>query len=766
MKQSKNSTCVMLLACLFLASCSGTKHLPAGEKLYTGAEIKLESTDHISNKGFVKSVAKDAVRPLPNKTFLGMRPKLWMYMKAEKSNKKGLNKWFNKNGEAPVYMSSIKPTTTSSIIDSKLFNIGIFNSLTEFKIVEKKHTAKIIYTSYIHAPYTIKELKYSISDDSIRHILQTDTKKSFLKPGDQYNLESLKAERLRIDVLLKNKGYFYFSPDYLLFKSDTTEVDKTISFRLTLKNTTPKNALTVYHINRVFIDQDYSLNADSLRRKKDTIRYQNSIFLGRASNKTIRPGVILRSVYLRKREIYTRENHDITLNRLMSMGNFKFVSVKFSDSDTLAPGYLDVTILMTPMTKRTFRAEIDLVSKSNNFMGPRMDFSYLNRNTFKGAELLNLNIAGSFEAQVGGNNLFSYSVAPQAEITFPGILIPFKIIRTNSLYAPKTHFSLSYNYMKRVNYFDMQTLQFTYGFKWKDILIKEQELNPVMISFASLANKSTLFNDLLKANPFLKKSYEEQFIAGGNYAFTYNEQLGTEKKLQYYFHLETEASGNVLSLAKILTGEKISSEKPATLFGSAYSQYAKLSVDGRAYYTFADKNKVAIRFFAGVAKPYGNSSVLPYSKQFFSGGPNSLRAFPINSMGPGTYQQNADSIGFLQMGGDVKLEMNAEYRFNIYKFFKGALFADAGNVWLLQSNPTLNVDPFSFSKFADEIAVGAGIGLRMDLTFFVLRFDLAMPLRKPWLKQNSRWVTNQINFADPSWRKDNLVLNVAIGYPF
>jgi len=766
MKRSKNSKCAMLLACMFLASCSGTKHLPAGEKLYTGAEIKLESTDHISNKGSIKSVAKDAIRPLPNKTFLGMRPKLWMYMKSEKTKKKGLNKWFNKNGELPVYLSSIKPTTTSSIIDSKLFNIGIFNSLTEFKIVEKKHTAKIIYTSYIHAPYTIKELIYSISDDSIRHILQTDTEKSFLKPGDKYNLELLRAERLRIDVLLKNKGYFYFSPDYLLFKSDTSEMNKTISFRLTLKNTTPKNALTVYHINRVFIDQDYSLNADTSRRKKDTIRYENSIFLGRQSDKTIRPSVILRSVYLRKGEIYTRKNHDITLNRLMSMGNFKFVSVKFTDSDTLAPGYLDVSILMTPMTKHTFRAEIDFVSKSNNFMGPRMDFSYLNRNTFKGAELLNLNIAGSFEAQVGGNNLLSYSVAPQAELTFPGILIPFKVIRTNSLYAPKTHFSLSYNYMRRVNYFDMQTLQFTYGFKWKDVLIKEQELNPVMISFASLANKSTLFTDLLEKNPFLKKSYEEQFIVGGSYAFTYNEQLGIEKKMQYYFHLETEASGNFISLAKSITGEKISSENPATIFGSAYSQYAKLSVDGRAYYTFADKNKVAIRLFAGAAKPYGNSSVLPYSKQFFSGGPNSLRAFPINSMGPGTYQQNANNTGFLQMGGDVKLETNAEYRFNIYKFFKGALFADAGNVWLLQSNPTLNVDPFSFAKFADEIAVGAGFGLRMDLTFFILRFDLAMPLRKPWLEQNHRWVTNQINFADPSWRNDNLVLNVAIGYPF
>jgi outer membrane protein assembly factor BamA len=173
-----------------------------------------------------------------------------------------------------------------------------------------------------------------------------------------------------------------------------------------------------------------------------------------------------------------------------------------------------------------------------------------------------------------------------------------------------------------------------------------------------------------------------------------------------------------------------------------------------------------MRIFAGVAKPYGNSSVLPYSKQFFSGGPNSLRAFQINAVGPGTFYQNGANTGFLQMGGDVKLEANAEYRFGIYRYFKGAFFIDAGNVWLLKSNPASTGSPFMFSKFMDQLAVGTGIGLRVDVSFFVLRFDLAMPLRKPWLEENQQWVTYEINFGSSAWRKDNLVLNVAIGYPF
>jgi hypothetical protein len=750
-----------------LAACSGTKHLPRGEKLYTGEEIKLETTDKI-NKRFIKTIAESAVRPSPNKSYLGMRPKLWMYMAAGENPKTKFNKWLKKTGEAPVLISSVKPGVTTAIIDAKLFNIGIFKSYSESKIVEKKHTAKVIYTSHIHKPYIVKELNYAISDDSLSHTILTEKKKSFIKPDEDYNLDILKNERIRIDALLKNNGYFYFNPDYLLFKADTSAVNHSISFKLTLKDSIPKNALTVYRINKVFIDQDYSLNEEVTDRTKDTIKYRNNVFIGKESEMNIRPRVILRSVYLKKNEIYSRQNHNITLNRLMSMGNFKFVQVKFSDSDTIAPGFLDVTILMTTMPNYTFRAGTDLVSKSNNFTGPRMNLSLLNRNTFKGAELLNLNMAGSFEAQLSGNNknLYSYSWNPQVELTFPSFIVPFKIKRTNSIYIPKTMLSLSYNYLKRVDYFDMRTFQFIYGFKWKENIKKEHELNPINVSYTSLGNQSAAFTELLATNPFLKKSYEEQFIAGGNYSFTYNEQVVPVKKMQYFLLATAETAGNVFSLAKLIGGEKPSSENPSKVVGSIYSQYAKLSIDARGYFNFSDKNKMAMRVFAGVAKPFGNSSILPYAKQFFSGGPNSLRAFQINSVGPGTNYQNSDNRGFLQLGGDIKLEMNGEYRFNIYRFLKGALFVDAGNVWLQKSNPANTGSPFLFSTFMNEIAVGTGVGLRIDVSFFILRFDLAMPLRKPWLEENHRWVTNQINFANSSWRGENLILNIAIGYPF
>ena len=236
--------------------------------------------------------------------------------------------------------------------------------------------------------------------------------------------------------------------------------------------------------------------------------------------------------------------------------------------------------------------------------------------------------------------------------------------------------------------------------------------------------------------------------------------------MQYYLHFATETAGNLLSLAKIIGGKKPTSDHPSKVIGSIYSQYAKLSLDGRAYYSFNKNNKLVLRLFAGVGDAYGNSSVLPYNKQFFSGGPSSIRAFQINSIGPGTYHQKTDGNVFLELGGDIKLEMNGEYRFGIYKLMKGALFIDAGNVWLQKSNTSNIGTPFAIPDFIHQLAVGAGVGLRFDVSFFVLRFDLAIPLREPWLEDNHRWVINKINFGSAAWRSNNLVLNVAIGYPF
>ncbi|MCW3103775.1 MAG: surface antigen [Bacteroidetes bacterium] len=756
-----------VIACLLFASCSGTRRLPEGEKLYTGADIKLEYEGKIKNKKTLKAEAESAVRPKTNKGFLGMRPRLCMYMYAGEAPKSKFKKWLKKKGEAPVLLSSVKPSATSGFIDAKLFNNGVFKSSTQYKIVEKKKTGKVVYTCHIHKPYTIKELKFPAGNTDLIRLIAFSEEKTLIKPGQDYNLDALKTERVRIDAMLKDNGYYYFNPDYLFFGADTSETDRSVTLKLAVKDDVPEKALHIYHINNVYIDPDFSLDDSKDSLKNDTLHFENAFFM--VKEPKIRPRVMLRSVYLRKGEVYSRKNHNITLNRLMSMGNFKFVRVNLVESDTSAPGYLDAKVLLTAMPKRTFRSELDLVTKSNDFTGPRQNLSYQNRNTFNGAELFNVNMAGSFEMQFSGKNknIYSYSLNPKVELFIPRFVVPFKTPRTNGMYVPKTRISLGYNYLKRMSYFDMRSFQFLFGYKWKEDIRKEHELNPVSINYTSVKNKSEEFTTLLNENPFLKKSYEEQFIAGATYSYSYNEQVLTGKKEQYFFYGAAEIAGNAFSLGRAIAGERISPDNPGKIIGSVYSQYARLSVDGRSYFNFRNKSKLVLRLYGGVGKPYGNSSTLPYIKQFFSGGPNSIRAFRINSVGPGSFQQSSDKKNaFLQMGGDIKLESNIEYRYDIFRFLKGAVFADAGNIWLMKSNPANTVPAFSVSTFYNEIAVGAGVGLRADVSFFVLRFDLATPLRKPWLEEGHRWVTDKISFGSPSWRSENLILNVAIGYPF
>jgi outer membrane protein insertion porin family len=727
------------------------------------------STESGSTKR-VKEIAGDAVHDKPNSKFLGLHPRLWIYRTVGDEPSTRFGKWIKRSGEAPVFIDDISPDNTAANINATLFNNGYFHSMTVPEIVEKKRSAKVLYTCYVSNPYVIGEISLAISDTAISSLIRSAQSDSHIKTGDDFDLSLLKSERERIDELLKNKGYFYFDPSFLLFKADSTVANKTVALTLSLKDSLPPGATRVFRINRVYIDQNYSLDAkDPQSSKQDTVRYRNNVFSGPESDMSIHLQVILESVYLRKHKVYSRHYHTVTLNRLMSMGNFKFVQVKFSESDTTAEGFLDVTILLTPMKRHSLRFEMDLISKSNNFMGPRLNVTSLNRNVFGGAEHLSINLAGSFEMQFVGNgqNLYTYSIQPQADLTFPRFLVPVKINRSSVIYAPKTKFLLSGHYVKRLTFFDMINVQFSQGYSWKENIRKEHVFKPFNLSYATVRNKSDQFIELLEQNPFLKKSYEEQFIAGMNYSFTYNEQVVPDKRAQSYLHLYGETAGNMLTLLSIIRGRNPSPENPGTLLGSVYSQFSKVTMDGRFYYNIDLKSKLAFRLYTGVAKAYGNSSVLPYAAQFFSGGANSLRAFSINAVGPGTYYTEDEGVaGFLRLGGDVKLEFNAEYRFTIYQMVKGAVFGDFGNVWLHKSNPAASESPFRLSSVFSELAVGAGLGIRFDVSFFILRFDLAFPLRKPWLDENSRWVTDQISFGSPSWRKENLRLNVAIGYPF
>ncbi len=761
--------CAVLIL-LIGTGCSNIKYLPAGEDLYVGATIDVESKDNIKDKSRIKTELNKIARPKPNERILWMRAKLWVYNISGPTPKKGIKKWLKQKwGEPPVLLSDEHPKEISDLMINRLSSLGYFDSEVKYKIItSKKRKAKIEYTAIVSRPYTLSKITFPEMKDDLSIRIKSTQKKSLLKEGDQYNLDIIKDERVRIDYELKNTGYYFFTPDYLLFKADSNATEKKINLTLTVKPDVSEKSKTSYIMNNIYIQPSYSL--DSLQKNQiDTVKIDGYYYLN--TDSAFHASAILRSVFLKKGDTYSRKAHNLTISRLMGMGVFKFANIKFVDTIINNQGSLDAWINLTQLQKKSLQIQMQTVTKSNNFTGPALTLSYKNRNLSKGAELFIFNIDGSFETQLTGakKGLNSFEIGANTQLFVPKFVAPIKIRNESSQFVPKTKFDLGVRILHRVEYFDMNSVNFSYGYTWKETAQKEYQFDPISINFAKLMKTTDQFEKLLSENTFLRKSFEQQFTLGSRVSFTYNSIVGIEKSNQYYFNVTLDLSGNMAYLIQSgLSKEKATLDSPYKLFGYEYSQYSKLSTDTRYYLTFDKDNKIATRLIVGAGIPYGNSNTMPYIKQFFSGGSYSIRAFMPRTVGPGAYQK-PDTVSnrvFLDQSGDMKLEANLEYRFTIISVLKGALFLDAGNVWLIKDNPEMPGGQFKADRFQKEIAVGTGFGLRVDVSFFVLRLDLGMPLRKPFLPEDDRWVIRTIQFGDRAWRKDNLVLNIAIGYPF
>jgi outer membrane protein insertion porin family len=758
----------VIMAGIILSGCTALKYVPEDELLYTGADVKIAPGKKVEGERKIKSNVKDVFRPESNASYFGMRPQLWIYyVTGNPKRQKGLrNILKTKLGEPPVYMSNVNASLISKGVDAKLYNNGFFDSYNRYIINDKEKTSSLTYTLYLNGAYKIADVIYPSDSSDLSKAFKNAEKKSLINKGDRYNLDVLVQERERIDTYLKNNGFYYFNGDYILYTMDTSVTNHTLRLHLTVKRNVPEKAKKVFHIGEVNLYPDYKLgNEDSLTAHKDVIDSVNYY----AKTGYIRPAPVLSSVFLKNNTIYSRKNYNLTLNRLNGLGVFKLVNVKITNMDSISRGLLLTNIYLSPLPKKSISIDVQGISKSNNFVGPGLDISLRNKNAFKGAELLVYNVRTSFETQLNGpfNGQFTYELNPRVELYIPRFITPFKL-RTNSLFVPRTKFTFDYSYLSRVGYFDMNSFKYTFGYKWKQTRTIDHDLTLLSVNYFKINNTTQAFKDLVGNNAFLKRRFEEQFIEGIAYSFTFNQQVMQRKINQLYFNGNIELAGNSLSFYHDITSHvPISAENPAKILSINYAQFARFDIDFRDYYHIR-QSVLASRFIAGWGIPYGNSSVMPYSKQFFSGGAYSVRGFQAYSLGPGSYAppDSLRNIFFLQQGGEIKLEANVEYRFPIISVLKGALFTDAGNTWLNKPNPLIPGGEFSIKRFYNEIAAGVGLGLRIDLSFFVLRFDLGMPVRKPWLPEDQRWVFNKIAFSNTQWRRDNLIFNIAFGYPF
>jgi outer membrane protein assembly factor BamA len=753
-------------------SCSNTKYLKEGQMLYTGAEINIKN-DSLSKQEEkdLKAALESNLTPKPNSTFLGLRPRLFFYNIAKEPKKeKGFNYWLkNKVGEKPVLLGDVDREFNKDIIQNYSENKGYFNAKATYDTVSKDKRAKVIYNVSPGARYLISDVKFLKDSTIINKEIQTLTDKTFLKKSNPFDLDVIKAERDRIDNGLKEKGFYYFSPDNIIVQADSTISKKhKVELIVKLKDNTPALATEQFSIDKVIVFPNYNIrdvkdgkynvpmNADSLQKYA-----HEDIYVIDPEHK-FKPKIFDRALYFKKGDLYNRTNHNLTLNRLISLGVFKFVKNQFVVSDSLQHKF-DAYYLLTPRQIQSLRLEALGRTNSANYAGSELNLNWTHRNFFRGAEQFKASIYGAFDVQIGGpenaNNIFR--AGANAQLSIPRLVAPFRF-NSSSAFVPRTNIILGYEFQNRTQNYTLNTFNASFGYVWKENARKEHDLKVIDITYVSPANVTPEYQAKADANIYLQRVVDKQLIFGPIYSYTYTNTM-LQKPNTIYYKGTLDLAGNLTGL---LMGANVDKGKQKNIFGIPFSQFAKIENDFRFYHKFTEKTSLATRAIAGVAYPYGNSDHIPFSRQFFSGGSNSVRAFRARTLGPGSFDPRTLTPGeFFDQSGDIKLELNAEYRANLYKFLNVAVFADAGNVWLVNEDPKRPGAKFS-KEFLSEIAVGAGFGLRLDFSILILRLDLAMPLRVPYYEKNERWTFDRIKFGDPSWRKDNLILNIAIGYPF
>lgn len=762
---------ILFSVVVFLSACSTTKSLPEGEKLYTGATVKLHGSElPARNRKVLKGDLQGLTRPKPNSRVLGIPIKLYIYNAfGNKKPKSFLGKLRDKYGEPPVLLSSVDLSRNVTILQNHLENKGFFRAKVTSDTVVKKQTGSAVYTVETGNQYTIANLRFPADSTALSATILQTANESLLKKGDAFDLDVIKGERTRIDAFVKERGYYYFSPDYLLAQVDTINADSnTVDMRLVVKPETPDEAQQAYRINNVYIYSGYNLSTANLDTNKAAAKFYNGYYVIDRRNR-YKPILFQNIMRFESGDLYNRTDHNQTLNRLINLNQFRYVKNRFEPVPDSAK--LDAYYYLTPLPKQSLRAEItglnrDVNASQNSSYGTQLTVNYRNRNRFRAGEQLSIGAyIGTEIAKAGTKKGYNtYRSGAELNFTIPRFVVPFFNLNTKGGFVPRTNIQLGYDVLNRRKLYTINSYRGGLGYIWKESLVKQHEFYPISINYTQPLNVTDEFKDSLRRYPYLRHVIDSQFILGTTYQFNYNQlALGVQRANSFYFNGLADVSGNVAGLlAGSMTDGKVS-----RILGARFDQYIKFELDGRYYRRIGEKSTWANRVILGYGNPYGNSRQLPYIKQFFSGGTNSIRAFRARTLGPGTFREiNADTTtrGFYpDQTGDIKLELNTEFRPHLYGPIYGAVFVDAGNIWL--KNEDKDRPGAEFSKdFLKQLAIGAGVGLRVDITLFVIRLDAAVPLRQPWSDPPSQ--LGNIDFTKAAYRQNNIVFNLAIGYPF
>ena len=766
-KEMKFYGLLSAIVVLMLASCSTTKNIPDDDQLFIGLTKidykNYEKSDHATTT--IEEV-EAALATAPNGALFGSSYYrtffpygLWVWNAYSDSETK-FGKWMTKAfGKSPVLMSNVNPELRSSVAHSVLRNHGYFHNTVDYEIVNRKNPKKkkIGYTVCLNDLMTVDTLEYANFPDELYDIIVSSLDDAYVKHGTPFDAATLESERSRVSTLLRNNGYYFYESDYASYLADTVTVPGTASLRLQMVDDVPDVAKRKWYIGKIQIDLKKQFN----EQLKDSFDHRFFKIRFNGKRPSMRPRVILAEMKLRPRQMFNYDEYTQSVENIGGLGMFSNVSFTFTPRDTTATcDTLDAQLTCTFSKPYDFYVETDFKNRVNGRMGPELVVGMTKRNAFRGGEKIDINLHGSYEWESGSNTqgvssgVNSYEYGADVSLELPRILTPFKL-RRRYYNTPSTTATASVNVMKRPDYFKMHTVAGEWTYRWQRTATSVHELSPLTLQYQHLKNVTAKFDSIMSENPYLYTTMRDVFIPKIRYTYKYH-SIGTLNPLTW--ELTVSEAGNIISLGYMAAGDDWA-EKDKELFKNAYAQFIKIETDITKTWTLSDNAQLVGHASGGVIWSYGNQDTAPYSEQFYVGGANSIRAFTVRTIGPGSYTTDIAKTSYLDQTGDIKLQFNLEYRFRMFGSLYGAAFLDAGNVWALRDDGYREGAKFQFKNVLKEMALGTGVGIRYDLDFLVLRLDWGLGIHVPY-ETGKSGIYNMPNFSDSH------SLHLAVGYPF
>lgn len=788
----------MLLTTLW-TSCDTTKHLKEGEYLLQSNTVELKSPQPLTRKGELRDNLESIIAQKPNDRFMGMPTKLWIYnSRYEKYQKNPALLEQSRSAEPPVVFDSSLIRRSKQNMESYLFNQGYFYATVSDTTILKGKKAYVKYNVETGTNYLINKVHLDVDDSTIKQLLLNVQHETLLEEGKEFSNSLLDEERARLTNHLREFGYYKFTANNISFKLDTfnkqyvkdvenpfesainfvalqkDEKKPTLDVRVRIRREEEPLSYRRWAIGQITVFPDYEGRQDI--RDSTMIMKESGGVIFKYHNYYVNEDVILRHILLITGRYFEQEDYDNTLSKLNELGVFQTVRIFFREDTTGPDNRLRTFIMLTPSKKYDFFTNVEASNGTTYTLGTALTVGARNRNFARGANFLTVTASGGIESSYYDSLgrtidekflIQTKTLGLNANLDMPKFVAPVKMDKYSRFNLPRTVLGIGTTFLDRVGYFNMNNISSNFTYRWTETKTKRWEATPAFFNFIRYSNIDPNFQARLDTNEFLRNTYSNVFIEGESVVFTFTDQDKRRGDDYSFVRAGVEEAGGLLSAANLLVRES----NPE--FASRFARYLKIDGEAKHYFIF-NHSQLVFRLLTGVGLPYGRSISLPYIKQYYSGGAYSVRGWKVRTLGPGSFVDSAASEGnaIVDRTGDIKLELNGEYRFDIVKLIsgifdlKGAVFTDAGNVWLARKAEDLTNGEFSFPHVANDLAVSSGAGARLVIaSFIVLRFDLAMPIKRP-TRTGSGWTFKDINFRDSDWRDDNLVFTVGINYPF